>query len=79
MMMNEIKEDLTMERHYVYAMKDSATVLPTLTYKCLVFFCFKSVLICSPGWPEIYYIAQAGLELMIFLPQHPEFWDYKHA
>jgi hypothetical protein len=26
-----------------------------------------------------HYVAQAGLELTILLPQHPKCWDYRHA
>jgi hypothetical protein len=31
------------------------------------------------GWTVSHYGAQTGLECTIFLPQPPEFWDYKHA
>lgn len=42
------------------------------------FFCFvlKQVSLCSPDWPEIHYIDQAGLELIeIHFPLSSMFWD----
>lgn len=44
--------------------------------------CFwdRICLFCSQGWSGTYYVDQIGLELLlvIFLPQLPECWDYKH-
>jgi hypothetical protein len=36
-----------------------------------------SALLCSTGWPGIHYVAQAGLELPIFLPLPPTYQDYR--
>ena len=36
------------------------------------------LLLCSPGWPGIYYVALIGLELAVFLHsplQYSEGWD----
>jgi hypothetical protein len=37
------------------------------------------VSLCMPVRTGAYYVAQAGLEFEIFLPQPPEYWDYSHA
>jgi hypothetical protein len=33
----------------------------------------------APGWLEALYVAQAGLELSILLPQTPKCWDYRRT
>lgn len=33
----------------------------------------------NPGWPWAHSVAQAGLEVLISLPQPPEYWDSRHA
>lgn len=36
------------------------------------------ILICCPGWPKTYYVAEIGLELaIILLVQLPRFLDYR--
>ena len=33
----------------------------------------------SPGCPLIHYVAKADLELLIFQPLPPKYWDYRHV
>lgn len=32
--------------------------------------------VCSPGWPQIFYVAKDDLKFLIFLPLPPEWPDY---
>lgn len=63
---------------YGYSMK---TIREQNLFFISDFFCFiemerHSV---SPGWPQTYFVAQARLQFRtIFLPQFPEYWDYRH-
>jgi hypothetical protein len=41
------------------------------------FFNWDRDLLCSLGWAETHYVVPAGLQLTIFLPRPPEFWDYE--
>lgn len=34
--------------------------------------CWFETVSCGPSWPSIHYVAKDGLELLVFLPQHPE-------
>jgi hypothetical protein len=57
---------------------EHSVIPPRLTYSLQVsLFGDKIVSQCSPCWPGILYIAQAGLELMILLPPPPKCWDYR--
>jgi hypothetical protein len=40
---------------------------------------WNKVLLCNPDWPCPCYVALAGLNLPILLPQPPKYWDYRHA
>lgn len=46
----------------------------------LFMFFWHEVLLCSPGFPDIWCVSQTGLELAaILLPQPPEYGDYGYA
>jgi hypothetical protein len=46
------------------------------TMPSLVFGLWKRVLLATSGWPGTHYVVQDGFELVTFLPQTPECWDY---
>lgn len=46
------------------------------TLKVLMFV-WDKVLVCGQDRLGIYYLAQTGFELAMFLPAHPECWDHK--
>lgn len=33
----------------------------------------------TQGWLQTFYVAEDGFELLIFLPQSPQCWNYKRA
>jgi hypothetical protein len=51
------------------------TQMPT---EFLRFVCLLGLFVCLFFETVSHYVAYAGLELMILLPQLPEGWDYRH-
>jgi hypothetical protein len=44
---------------------------------CSIFSLGDSISICSPECPRTHYVAPAGLELVILLPEPSECWNYR--
>jgi hypothetical protein len=36
---------------------------------------WRKTVSCGPSWPSIHYVAKDGLEILILLSQHPEYWE----
>lgn len=45
----------------------------------LLLFIILNKILSNPIWPQFYFVAQPGLELLVILAVTPKCWNYRHV